>query len=601
MVTSEIKKPLYILGINESHVSTAALLKNGEIIACASEERFTRKKGQWGFPKLAITYCLKEAGIESKDLDLVYTGFSNPTIFINEEEAKKTKFISVLKYISPLLRKILQKLSRLYPITYDIYETIYNTIFRVLFLHRIESLHKTFIANKLSINKNKIFSMDHHLAHAYAGYYANPDYQTFTQKNVAIITNDGVGDDVCSRIYSVKNNIWKEIASTSNKYSIGVLYQYVTEYMGMKPNEHEYKVMGLAPYADVHGVKKVLKKFQPFLWVQGLSIKSIVPTFSYYNSITKMFEKCRFDWIAGGIQTFTEQILLSLTKNVLKSVKTTTLILSGGVFMNVKANMEIGIFSNVKQFFVMPSCGDESTAIGAAYYGYRKLSDSTQTQFNPKPLHSLYLGPSFSDKEVNNSILKYKKEHAINIKHMNKPSKEIAQLLASGSIIARCKGRMEFGARALGNRSILADPSNREVIRIINEQIKGRDFWMPFAPVIMDRFADIYLKNPKQFTSSFMMLGFETTKKARQDIIASLHPYDFTARPQILSKNQNPDYYDIISEFYTITGIGGLLNTSFNIHGEPIVCSPDDALYTFFHSGLTSLVLNDYLITKKKI
>jgi len=184
---------------------------------------------------------------------------------------------------------------------------------------------------------------------------------------------------------------------------------------------------------------------------------------------------------------------------------------------------------------------------------------------------------------------------------MKYPAKEVAQLLSKGHVVARLAGRMEFGARALGNRSILANPSNPSVIRTINKQIKIRDFWMPFAPVILKKLVNDYLIFPRQNGESpFMMFAFNTTNRAQKDMPAAIHPFDDTARPQILSRQQNPDYYDIVAEFERITGIGALLNTSFNLHGEPIVLSPLDALQTFHKSGLQYLQLGQYIVMKNK-
>ncbi|MCL5432630.1 MAG: hypothetical protein M1524_00750 [Patescibacteria group bacterium] len=588
-----MKKPVYILGINGSHISSAALLRDGKIIACAQEERFRRIKGIECYPELSIDYCLKEAKIESYDIDEVYVGFIHPVFSFTEkassEKSIRVNFIKGLSSLNRLTMWAIIKLNLRFGHVFKLHKYLFTQIGT--------RRQKKFLSQKLRIPLKKIFSMDHHTAHAFAAYYARPDVEEKNTKNL-VITVDGEGDGLCSRVFTVVSDRWKEIGSTDVKHSIGLTYSYITKYLGMKPNEHEYKVMGLAPYSHKDMVDKVLDKLKKDIWVEKLSIKSRVPVFTYFNYLEKYFSKLRFDIIAGSIQKLTEEILVKLIDNAISKTKIQNVILGGGVFMNVKANMEIAKLPKLKKIFVMPSCGDESTAIGAAFYGYRKYCKKNGIIFNPKPIDNLYLGPSFSDSEISKNIEAFAKQN-IKIRKMKNPAKEIASIIYKGGIVARLSGRMEFGARALGNRSILANPADPKVIRIINDQIKGRDFWMPFAAVILKERLRDYIVNPKKIDSPFMMIAFETTPKAQKDLIAALHPYDYTCRPQILSKDQNPSYHEIIKEFEALTGTGGLLNTSFNLHGEPIVCSPSDALITFKNSGLKYLVLENYLIEKK--
>lgn len=598
-----MKKPVYILGINESHTATAALLKDGQIIACASEERFTRKKGQWGYPKMAVQYCLKEAKISANDIEGAYFGFKMPTTYVPGDDYQPNSYGNIIKAISPTIKQIVLFFAGISPFFYRIYSILFNTVYKFIAMFTLERSYRKYITQVLGMPLGKINRMDHHLAHGMSAYYANPKFHEIRNKPTLVITNDGMGDDTCSKVYLVKDDFWKEIAKTPNAYTLGWLYLYVTEYLGMKPNEHEYKVMGLAPYCDPNSADKIKKIFKQLMWVDGLTIKSSIPMIGYYSFIEKKLSKVRFDAIAGGIQTFTEEILMQLITNAINYTKIHTIILGGGVFMNVKANMEISKLPGVQDMFVMPSCGDESTAIGAAYYGYKEYCQKNAILFNPKPLYNLYLGPQFTDEEIRKALTGItKKNNMVSFLKMKNPSHEIAKLLAGGEIIGRFDGRMEFGSRALGNRSILANPSNQNIIRVINEKIKGRDFWMPFAPIILHERAEDYLvfPNGKKMDSPFMMCCYETTSLARKDIIAAIHPYDYTARPQILSREQNPEVYDIIKEFENITKIGGLLNTSFNLHGEPVVSTPLDAMRTFQQSGLEYLVLGNYLVKKQK-
>jgi carbamoyltransferase len=266
--------------------------------------------------------------------------------------------------------------------------------------------------------------------------------------------------------------------------------------------------------------------------------------------------------------------------------------------MNIKAMMEVAKMDEVQEMFVPGNGADESNAIGACYLVHAKNCQDSGIAPNSIPLNrDLYLGPSYSRDDVKVAIENHR-DKSFKMKEDVLPE-EVAKIISGGDPVARFSGKMEFGARALGNRSILADPRNINIVRKINNQIKCRDFWMPFAPVILKERADDYLLNHKNIESPFMTIGFETTPLAQKDLIASLHQGDLTARPQILTEEVNPGYYKLIKEFEVLTGVGGLVNTSFNLHGEPIVNTPEDALHVFFNSGLDYLVLEDVLIYKE--
>ena len=275
------------------------------------------------------------------------------------------------------------------------------------------------------------------------------------------------------------------------------------------------------------------------------------------------------------------------------------LALGGGVFMNVKANRLIGEEPGIEDLFVFPSCGDESNAVGAAYLAYLQECGRRGVAPAPQPLGPVYLGPEAGDAEAEALIRERSLDARYKVAFHDRIEEKIAELLVSDGVVARCAGRMEFGARALGNRSILANPSDPRVVPLINRVIKNRDFWMPFAPTILkEREAD-YVVNPKGLASPYMMLAFRTQEKRQDELVAALHPQDATARPQILEESWNPEYHRIIREFERRTGIGAVLNTSFNLHGEPIVCTAADALDTFERSGLPHLALGHWLISKR--
>ena len=306
----------------------------------------------------------------------------------------------------------------------------------------------------------------------------------------------------------------------------------------------------------------------------------------------------RFDVIAGAVQKLLEERVSEWISNAIKKTGIKNVALTGGVFMNVKVSMVVAGMKEVESIFVMPSAGDESTPIGGCFYGYLLYCEKNKLNFNPKPLEDLYLGPEYSDKYVEEIIKKQDLKNKYKIKKYNNINYKIAHLLAKGEIVSRCTGKSEWGARALGNRSILANPKNKDTIRVLNETIKDRDFWMPFTPSILDKFEKVYMINPKKIFSPYMALAFESTKKAREDLPAAMHPYDFSLRPQIVTKKYNKDYYEIIEEFSKLTGIGAILNTSFNLHGEPNILTPEDALHTVENSDLKYLAVGHYLFEK---
>jgi carbamoyltransferase len=267
--------------------------------------------------------------------------------------------------------------------------------------------------------------------------------------------------------------------------------------------------------------------------------------------------------------------------------------------MNVKANMVLAAEDWVSDLFVFPSCGDESNAVGAAYLGYLRRCEGRGLVPPLQPFGAAYLGPTVTAEEAEAVIRSRDLASRYTVSEHERIEERIADLLVSDGVVARCAGRMEFGARALGNRSILANPSDHRVVSLINRMIKNRDFWMPFAPTILrEREAD-YLVNPKGLASPHMMVAFATNPKRRDEIIAAVHPHDATARAHLLEETWNPSYHRVVREFERRTGIGAVLNTSFNLHGEPLVCSAADAVDTFERSGLPHLALDRFLISKR--
>jgi carbamoyltransferase len=320
---------------------------------------------------------------------------------------------------------------------------------------------------------------------------------------------------------------------------------------------------------------------------------------SRYRTLLEATLGLRFDAIAGGAQRVLEESLVEWSALMHARHGGDRLAVGGGVFMNVRANALVAGQDWVREFFAFPSCGDESNAVGAAYLGYLRLCADRGVAPAPQPFGPAYLGPAIADADVEALLRAGDLARRHDVTEPACMEARIAELLAQGAVVARCAGRMEFGARALGNRSILAHPTDRGAVSLINTMIKNRDFWMPFAPTILRERADDYLENPGSFSSPYMMLTFPTAPEHREEIAAAIHPHDGSARAQILEEAWNPEYHRLIREFERRTGVGAVLNTSFNLHGEPLVCSAEDAVSTFERSGLPHLALGRWLISKR--
>lgn len=585
--------PVTVIGVSESHCSTACLLRDGKVVATVSEERLNRCKNWGGFPALAVQEVLRLAGLEPRDVDRLVLHGQSPWMYgwysgENESNRKSRSLMS--------LRGTLGKALYRNPAAWSAYQFARDKFYRAL-VHARWNRERSALASKQSgVPLDRIVRAEHHLCHAYAGLYG---LLGLPQGDYLVLTNDGHGDDCCSTVSTYQNGTLHRLASTPNEHSLADVYMEITKYLGMKPDEHEYKVMGLAPYAGPVDAERVLSLLKPLVWRSGLTFDSHFSDQAYYFYLKEHLEGQRFDWIAGAVQLFVETLLCEWTAEAIRQTGLRHVVLSGGIFHNVKANMCIGALPAVETLAICPSPGDESTAIGAAYWGYEQECLRRNIPFEPQPLEDLYLGAAYSDCETERSIERFQQQGLeCTIEQCEHIEERIADLLSAYQVVARFDGRMEFGARALGNRSILAHPANPRVIDVLNRQIKNRDFWMPFAGTILSERQHDYLNNPKCLPAPYMVLAYTTTPLAQAEMPAAMHPADHTMRPQILERATNPSYYEVLKHFEARTGIGGILNTSFNLHGEPIVCTTDDALNTFSHSGLRYLALGNFLLSK---
>ena len=594
-----------IISFIDSHTSSAALICDDKIEVLISEERFTKKKGQICYPKKSIDYCLKVLGKRKLDIVLCNGKIAADPFSIRLARASTHSIHDWIeeqhKFQKPLLieGKSVSKIKKNYLLSSLRKKKYPNTNY--LGINKVKwhydntdkdrnlfrKVQIKTIMNHLKVDENQIKFPEHHPSHAAYAYFASP----FRGKKTIIFTMDAVGEKINATISIVKNDRIKEIFRTGN-CNIGRLWKYITLLLGMKPDEHEYKVMGLAPYSHFEYSKQVLNIFKnKFQKTKGYKFLNCGAIKDIYFSFQKIFEPYRFDNIAGGLQLYTEEIITKWISHALKKHKIGRVVFSGGVSMNIKLNKSISEIKEVKELFVPASGGDESLALG----NYYSLFGNKRT----RPLNNIYLGPKYSDSEIKKAIYKNRKKDYLILKNIT--NQQVAKYLALGLVGARFSERMEFGARALGNRSIIADPSKIEVLKKINKQIKNRDFWMPFTPTILDFKEKSYIKNPKKIFSPHMTIAFNSTELGKEHLKAAIHQYDLTVRPQILKRKFNPKYYDLIKAFHKITGIGAMLNTSLNLHGYPIVMSPDDAMHVFNNSELDMLIFDSFLVLRKKI
>ena len=585
---------MIILGINEAHCATAAVLRDGELIGCASEERFSRVKNDAGYPRRAIDALLSFLGISPRQIEAVALASARMAAKewldrVLQDEAYIREYYGVRL---PSARRAFGRRVRKLGAKFGLIDASRGK-FGIPQPERLAQ-----VTEHLGIGPERIRCLDHHTCHAAAAYFGSP----YRGRPALVLTNDNSGDGLCATISTAEGErLARHEATSSAPGSLGAFYSFVTLYLGMKFGEHEYKVMGLAPYASELGRQRAYQALKEiFDLAEGRPCRfEWKKRGERYQLLLQHCLGLRFDWVAGGAQQLLEETLLRWARLAQARYGGSRLALGGGVFMNVKANMLLAQEPWVEDLFVFPSCGDESNAIGAAYLAYLEEGRRRGSPADLKPFGSAYLGPAWSVEEVEALIREKNLDRRYRVTIHDQIEEKIADLLVSDGVVARCAGRMEFGARALGNRSILANPSDSRVVVLINRMIKNRDFWMPFAPTILkEREAD-YLQNPKELASPYMMLAFPTNAKRREEIVAAVHPADGTARPQILEESWNPEYYRVIREFERRTGIGAVLNTSFNLHGEPIVCSPADAVDTFERSGLPHLALGHFLISKR--
>jgi carbamoyltransferase len=569
-----LKPDVVVLGIHDGHDAGAALVVNGEVRAAVQEERLVNVKHYSGTPKNSIRLVFQIAGINPADVDIVaIAGLIRSTAPLVEEESFKVRAFNRL---SP----VLAHRSVIGPIKWY--------LSRSRKFGELEELLK-----ELAIADREVISVDHHRCHAACAYRLG--WRNYEEPTI-VITADGAGDLLSSTVSMGDSGDLTLLDSSLYYDSVGnVFYSEVTRFLGMQPWDHEYKVMGLAPYGNPKYCLEEMKRLIDIDPSHPLRFKNKIGAYtrSVQPHLRRMLQYQRFDNVAAAAQEWFEELMTKWVKNAVDTTKVHRLAFAGGLFLNVKANKKIIEMADVDDAFFYPAAGDEGVAVGAAVEGYYQFCRREGKKPVKSALRDLYHGPSFDDEQIK-AALKAKGllEQADRYDDIDEL---VGERISKGDIVARFSGGLEWGPRALGNRSILGDARDYRVVWKVNFMIKQRDFWMPFAPSILeDRMSD-YLVNPR--SAPYMIMSFDTRAEKRDQILAGIHPKDFTVRPQTVN-DWNPGYRTLIQRFEALTGVGGILNTSFNLHGYPIAGTPELAIWTYENSGLKNLAIGNYLLSK---
>jgi len=569
-----------VLGIHIGHDSGSSLIIDGQIVADVSEERLVRIKHYAGLPVNSIHFCLTAGKISFDELD----------------------FIAISSEINDPKLKTLLNLS-----DERFNQIITNNLPRISFGTRVKNIIKNRITYQETpplymgfynlAPKTKVVKVDHHLSHASSAYY------TSGFKDCLIITCDGVGEETSVAIWKGIHGKIREIKKYGTSGSFGWFYSLATEALGWWVGDGEGKTMGLAPYGDRKAVldKKVLVHYLPS-YQNGEITKGVdfgnVKYFKEFDAfhwhfpdaakVKEVVQRYGAENVAAETQDLLEKSMVDFVKYWVKKEAVNNLATSGGVFLNVKLNQKIIEDNIVENYSVFPNAGDAGLSLGAALYTSKAFSKEDIAQ----KIDHIYWGPSYSNDEIE-SILR---ERNLHYRKSDNISKEAARALADQKIIGWFQGKMESGPRALGGRSILFDPGKPENKDIINMRVKFREPFRPFCPSIMEEYAHEYLST--SYKDRYMITACNVKSEKRNTIPAVTH-VDGTCRPQLISRQINRRFWELLDNFRQYTGVPVLLNTSFNIKGEPIVCSPRDAIKCFFDTGLDLLCIGDFIVSKR--
>lgn len=595
---------MYILGISALyHDSAAALIKDGDIIAAAQEERFTRKKHDSSIPIHAIQYCMKEAGISHEDLEAVVY-YDNPALTLE-------RFVANMKYAGHDTKDLLDF-------------SLESLVGRKMWIHKLVKDAVGGLGKQ-----GRLYVTEHHISHAASAFFPSP------YEKAAIITMDGVGEWATTTIGYGDGNSIKLLQEIEYPHSLGLLYSAFTYFCGFKVNSGDYKLMGLAPYGkpvfyqlikdnliDIKedGSYRLNLEYFDFQYGRAMTNEKFAELFGGGRREPESRITKREMDMAASVQKVTEEIVILTARHAKEVVgeDVENLVLAGGVALNCVANGELlrqGIFKNI---WVQPAAGDAGGALGAAlYYYYQKCGKNRISDEIHDKQKGSYLGPAYNIEEIE-TFLKANGYPYKKYENQEELYQQIADLIDKQNVIGLFQGRMEYGPRALGNRSIIGDARSPQMQSKLNLKIKYRESFRPFAPSVLEEKASDYFELEKK--SPYMLICADIIEKRRKtfelsignkdvdllpivnmkrsDIPAVTH-VDYSARIQTVNKEDNPVYYGIIKALYENTGCGVIINTSFNVRGEPIVCDYKDAYTCFMRTGMDVLVLGNMVLIKE--
>lgn len=555
----------YILGIWDGHDAGAALLDEKRIIAAVNEERFTRRKLEVQFPYHSIDACLAMAGVDKRDVRIIAASTSDPAktltrIFPQMKEnyyqvRRRKKYISSVH----LQKKIKFTITGIGP------NVVSRALSESLLVRKLRAL---------GFREFEFFLVDHHAAHAACAAHCAPFEQG------AVVTLDGVGDGLSATVGRFGPDGVKRIAEISANDSLGLFFEQVTFLLNMRELEDEGKVMSLADLSDPEPENPMLD----FFTVDGIRVKGKYSTNALFSKLREMAFKLPWEKFAWMAQRALEAWLLELFQNVVKATGSSNVAWSGGIAANVKANQKIRLFSGCKNWFVFPHMGDGGVALGAALHARAESGMKEQI-----PLPDAYLGTGYAESEIADAA----KALGLPLREENSVEEKAADLLAAGNVVLWCQGRMEFGPRALGNRSILAPAGDLKAKDDLNKVLKRRSWFQPFCPTILFEDGRTVLDDADDAPSPFMTMAYRVKPELFESIKAAASS-DGSCRPQLL-QDENPPYRKLLEAYKKRTGSGWLLNTSFNRHGEPLVRTPREALAVLMEAGFPYLVIDRFL------
>ena len=553
----------------QTHDSGAAVIVDGQIVSAVNEERLSRKKSDGTYPFQSIEKVLELAGIQAGEVDVVAQAGLSPI----------PRSLKMLKYI---------------------WKTYAET--GILMPRRVRYVLLTAKKIRQTLPDNlrhaKHVFVEHHAAHAAGAFYTSPWPES------TVITLDGIGDSaICGTINSAKDGRLTRHRELNGYYSPGILYSFVTKYFGFKPSRHEGKITGLAAYGDPQACIEAMREisaydpvkhdfyseFIPLLFkARGFDAWNNVP---FFEALTDEFSR---EDVAAGVQQISEETVTAMVADAVQMTGLKRVCLSGGVVSNVKLNQRIRELEIVEDVYVHPNMSDGGLAAGAALETW--AGDVTSSGETPAPryLRDVYLGPSFTNDDIERALgrFSFKAEKSNNIEE------KIAELLKDKTVVGHFSGKMEYGPRALGNRSILADATDHSINDWLNDRLARTEF-MPFAPSILEEHSAAYYRgwDRDQAAARFMTMTYDLSDGFAQSAPAVAH-VDNTARPQVVRQEDNPRYHKVLSLYCEKTGLPLVVNTSFNVHEEPIVCSPEDALRSLEKNSVDVLVMEDWIVSK---